>query len=277
MHDHARKVRTAYGIFFGALTALVGVLFIVEAAKMYYAGAASGGEIYTREGVGERLQALLIPVCAWLAAAVGGGVIAMLCPPAPVRVRPDAKKALARIFRRIPAGEGEEYLAAQKGYRTRRLIRIGSLVFVTLFGILAAVMTCVYVFDAAHFTAAEAVGGINGDILAMLKNVLPWIGVTLILAVGATVLDHFNAPKTLAQAKKLLVLGRGNPTLPPPTWVAWKSRADEFFENRWTVLTVRLAILSLAVVFIALGIVNGSADDVLGKAIMICTECIGLG
>ncbi|MBR4539430.1 MAG: thioredoxin [Clostridia bacterium] len=36
-------------------------------------------------------------------------------------------------------------------------------------------------------------------------------------------------------------------------------------------------ILAAAIVFIFLGIFNGSALDVLTKAINICSECIGLG
>lgn len=40
---------------------------------------------------------------------------------------------------------------------------------------------------------------------------------------------------------------------------------------------LQLVILCAAVAFILLGIMNGSAFDVLVKAINICTECIGLG
>ena len=39
----------------------------------------------------------------------------------------------------------------------------------------------------------------------------------------------------------------------------------------------RIVIVSLAVLFIVLGVMNGGARDVLVKAINICTECIGLG
>ena len=41
--------------------------------------------------------------------------------------------------------------------------------------------------------------------------------------------------------------------------------------------TVQAAIVVTAVLLIAAGILNGSAGDVLVKAIHICTECIGLG
>lgn len=40
---------------------------------------------------------------------------------------------------------------------------------------------------------------------------------------------------------------------------------------------LRFLILCAAIFFILLGVMNGSAYDVLVKAITICTECIGLG
>jgi hypothetical protein len=42
-------------------------------------------------------------------------------------------------------------------------------------------------------------------------------------------------------------------------------------------LISRLAILTIALVFVGVGILNGGMADVLGKAVRICTECIGLG
>ena len=44
-----------------------------------------------------------------------------------------------------------------------------------------------------------------------------------------------------------------------------------------TATIVRLIVLAAAVVLIIIGIVNGSARDVLFKAVTICTECVGLG
>ena len=40
---------------------------------------------------------------------------------------------------------------------------------------------------------------------------------------------------------------------------------------------IRVAFLSVGVTFVVLGIMNGGMNQVLGKAIAICTECIGLG
>ena len=40
---------------------------------------------------------------------------------------------------------------------------------------------------------------------------------------------------------------------------------------------LRAGLLILALVLIVLGVLNGGPQGVLGKAIFICTECIGLG
>ena len=42
-------------------------------------------------------------------------------------------------------------------------------------------------------------------------------------------------------------------------------------------LTVRTAVLVIAVVLIILGVLNGGLEDVLTKGAAICTECVGLG
>jgi hypothetical protein len=44
-----------------------------------------------------------------------------------------------------------------------------------------------------------------------------------------------------------------------------------------TIWIARGILLTVAVVMILLGINNGGVAAVLGKAIRICTECIGLG
>ena len=41
--------------------------------------------------------------------------------------------------------------------------------------------------------------------------------------------------------------------------------------------TAKIAVFAVAVVFVIAGIMNGSMEDMLIKAVNICTECIGLG
>ncbi len=41
--------------------------------------------------------------------------------------------------------------------------------------------------------------------------------------------------------------------------------------------TVRIVLLAAAVCLLVAGVFNGTARDVFGKAVKICTECVGLG
>ena len=43
------------------------------------------------------------------------------------------------------------------------------------------------------------------------------------------------------------------------------------------IILIRIIVLALAILFIIVGILNGSMSDVFIKASKICTECIGLG
>ncbi len=40
---------------------------------------------------------------------------------------------------------------------------------------------------------------------------------------------------------------------------------------------IRLAVFAAAAILIVLGSLNGGANDVLVKAVRVCSECIGLG
>ncbi|MDO5135248.1 MAG: CD1871A family CXXC motif-containing protein [Eubacteriales bacterium] len=47
-------------------------------------------------------------------------------------------------------------------------------------------------------------------------------------------------------------------------------------EGRWMVI-LRMAVLGTALVFIGIGVAGKEQWEVLGKAVRICLECIGIG
>ena len=83
---------------------------------------------------------------------------------------------------------------------------------------------------------------------------------------------------TLVMALVGILLGIRDEKLGKPVkGIEMKKRTKPATNGIKPVTIVRLAILVIAIAFIIIGIVNGSARDVLFKAVTICTECVGLG
>ena len=271
---YARKLRLGYGIFLGLFTVVIGILFIVEAAQIYYSGVATPGDPYSREIVGERLSLIMIPIILWLLAAGVGYILSVLLPVTQKeRASASPETALKRLKKRIPQGQSQEFLAEAKQYRKFETMKIVAWSVAAGFALLSAVMGIVYLANTAHFTATN----LTGEILSMVKNVMPWVGVSLLLFIGASLLEYFTAKQELDSVKKLIVLGKGNPVREPSAFVSKRDAVLAFAGDKRTTLVLRLVVLALAVTFIVLGIVNGGMTDVFIKAINICTECIGLG
>ena len=73
-------------------------------------------------------------------------------------------------------------------------------------------------------------------------------------------------------AGRILGIGDPNADQPAKTGGPVKTRQEPKHKN-----IIQAVLIMAAIVLIILGILNGSAVDVLVKAINICTECVGLG
>ena len=268
LQGNANKIRRYYGICLGAFTVVIGLLFIIQAATIYYLGTP-----YSREIAGKKLMQILAPVVLWIVAVVAGYVLTVLFPCADeVRSKPDARKTLSRLRARMPKGESEAFLEERACFKKYELTRLVIWSVCAAFALASAIASIVYLANTAHFSGAD----LNGEVLQMLKNVMPWVGVSFLLAVGAVGYEHFSAKRELESMKKLLVLGRGCPR-EENMFVSVQNKVSAVTGSKWLLLGIRLAVLALALVFIGVGIWNGGMHDVLDKAIKICTECIGLG
>ncbi len=259
----ARRLRLIYGALFTILTLFLAYRFIEEAVSIYDAGG------YSREIVGEHLGELLLPAVLWLAAAVVGYVLAVLLP---VCEKKGKISPLARLMRRIPAGEGDEFKAEKRRFDRYTHIILAVWAAGVLTAVASVIVTAVYFADPAHFG-----GEVTEEVFSLLIHVCPWVGATFLIFVGAGVTELVLEKRRVASAKALLVLGKGCPPAPPS---AIKERAEAAIDKMGSekvLFFVRIALLVLAVVLIGVGIWNGGAGDVLKKAINICTECIGLG
>lgn len=272
--EHAKKLRLIYGIVLAVYTVVMGILFIVSCADIYYS-AGGGYGMYSREVVGSKLGVLLIPAIIWILAVIAGYVISVLFPVLPEKnkVKRDELTALKKLRSRMPEAEGEEFLAARKEFKKGELIRIIVWSVCAAVWLASAIVCAVYVFNVTHFPAVV----FNSEVLAMLRNVFPWFGASFLLCCGALVFEIFYARKALPQMKNLIVLGKGSPLAQPSKLAQGKSTVFTFLRKEDTIMVFRLVLLLFGTVLVVLGIFNGGMTDVLLKAINICTECIGLG
>lgn len=261
----ARRVRLYYGIFLGIFTVVTGILFIVQAALIYYAG---NTPTYSPELVAEKLSQIAVPAWLWVAAVVVGVILwcVFRVPEARLTHKRTARETLVKLCRRIPVTDGELSEEGNQAERAEkiRLVVCASCIFVCL---VCAVVSAVYLFNRSHFPAND----LNTEILAMLKTVLPCAGAGFAACIAFVVYENIAAKRELPYVKKLLATGGARGVLP------LEAKSCALSAPSWTLPAVRIALAVLGVTFIIIGILNGSALDVLVKAVNICTECIGLG
>ena len=142
--------------------------------------------------------------------------------------------------------------------RQRQLVWIGWGLFA-----LCMIPILVYLVNPANFPEAD----LEGMFYSLLRVFLPWTCVGLgVLAVTSILRDKsFLRETQAAQARlkeeKAAGIAPVSGTVHPP--------------KRKTVL--QAILIAAAIALIVAGVFNGSALDVLYKAITICTECVGLG
>lgn len=260
-----RRLHFWYTICLSVLTAVVAILFISQAADIYFSG-----EGYSRELVLERFAMIAAPFWIWVAAIVAGGVIWMIYPAEKKKLKrlPDERADVERLTTMAALREGDpEYDAARAAVERESKIR--RIVWLSCF---AACLICAGVALYFVFNLKAYPSDPNTAVLNLVKSVLPCAATAFAACCGATIFDAISARKIAPQAKKMLALGgRAEPVSAPAGKLA------AIIQSPVTLLAVRTIILAAAVVMIILGTMNGGAQDVLIKAVLICNECIGLG
>lgn len=265
-----QKLRFLYGIFLGVFTVAIGVTLISLAMQIYFSD--PQGNPYNAADVASKARGMIAPVVLWIAAAIVGFVLSEVFPVAERRPAQDGLTSYKKLRRRVPAGEGEEFNRVWTEFRSREVTRLVVRLICVGAALSSGITIVVYLADGSHFPALDP----GGEIIDMLRYVLPLVGVAFAFLIGATVYEGVCAKRELATVKQLIVLGKGYPVRRGKL-SAVQDGAAAIWNSDILVWTVRSVLLTLAVSFLIAGIVNGGMSDVLGKAIQICKECIGMG
>ena len=147
-----------------------------------------------------------------------------------------------------------------------------------LLTVLLAVYPAVYLGTAENFTLAD----LNGSVRSASVTVLVPTAIAFALSILCTFLCTASVRRETAAYQSAVAerkqRGDAAASLSAPTPTVKDRLRAAFRTKKTAVLFVfRAVVLLAAAVLIVLGILNGGIDDVLGKAALICTECIGLG
>lgn len=232
-----------------------GICLIVACLRIYYFG---GEQIYTPEKVSAAFAPIAVPVYICL----GLIVVSVILPFVLKRSEGKAPRTkdigmeLKRLrLTRDPAAADSEKKAALEKLR-KGLYRLYT--FCAVAGAVCAAIFLTYALNGANFTTDNA--KITESVVASMYVLLPCATVAFGCCVLSAYLANRNREKQIALLKQC-----------PPLTQKTAPAKDRFAP------VFRYVVLGLAVACMVYGLATGGWQDVLTKAVNICTECVGLG
>ncbi len=246
--DH-RKIQTIHRIIGWILAAsmlICGILTVMQIISIYQ----SGDRAFTRQSIAQAVKILALPYCILLAVLIFSAVVSVLLPlPNEKRKNRRDNRTLVLSYRNA-APQLNGVLPLQK---QQRILRIG---FATVL-VLLSTYPLFYFADVSHFGVED----INADVLSAAFVLTP----PILLAFGCTYLYKVLEDRLIAKEFELYTEAQIKPL---------RVEKSQNMKKTWIIRGI-LAVVAIG--FIVAGVLNEGHWDVLGKAIKICTECIGLG
>lgn len=250
--DKIKRIHQWYSWILATVMVALGVLFILSCLNIY----ASGPRPYSAEAIALRFHRIIIPVIIGVIGIVGGIALNLLLPLEQKRKKGGSSPEELMLRLRQKA----DVAPVQKEVRLRKILRaVTAFCFVALM-----IYPLVYFLIPGHFSVSK----LNADVIkAVLITLIPAvIGLALCWICQALVNSSFR--REAAVYKQALSTGKRSTNT---------AETEQPLKHCVTLYGIRIVIAVIAVIFVVIGILNGGAEDVLKKAIAICTECIGLG
>jgi hypothetical protein len=255
-----QRLRRIRAVVLCLLVPVACVLLAVSCVGIYRSGEAP----FTRASIGEALGRIAVPLVLTAVAVAAGGVLEWILPASPARPRRyvDRRAAVCKLHAGIDPAKCTP--AEREAVRVCRALDVMLPLTAAVLILVAALPSARYLAVFSHFGTQE----LNGNVAAAALALLPFC----VIAFGICTVTDFLREENLAylQARLVRCYNRG----------ARREKAAPAHATRAhtrLIWAVRLAVLALGVALVVLGVCNGGMRDVLGKAIKICTECIGLG
>ncbi len=268
------KLRAVYGVFFAVFTLLVGGLFIAQVWSIYRSAPTSP---YTVESISKHFKQIAIPVWLWVAGLAVNIALAIVYPEKQARIKAtvDERRSMQRAKEKIPT-EGEFFAQAsaisKRSTRARTVATWLTVAFMTV----AAAFSLLTLFDVFYLPVItrEFFAAGNGLVDKITQTAILSVAVLAVTSVACVWIarsykrEQKEYLAILVESKRAGVTGKKEATKEEKSSKGWKSS---------TIFYARIAIATVGVTLIVIGVCNGGMRDVLQKAINICTQCIGLG
>ncbi|MBR7116414.1 MAG: hypothetical protein IKC87_01740 [Clostridia bacterium] len=257
------KIYLVLTLVLSLVIAITAICYIVGCISIYTAG---NDPMYSREIVNEKLAELAPISIICIILVIAAGVLSLFVDAPKRKAIPLRKSVLLRLTEKRLAGHtlSEEFVSSRKREEKYRKI----IFYIALGTVIAvAAVALIFILDPSRYTSDD----INLDIAysVVIGAVATFISFAACFAASMLLDRSYVREQESAKAEILRIKESGEAAI-----------IDEpecpHGEGHMT-LIIRFTILIVSIVFIILGIFNGGMADVLGKAVRICTECIGLG
>lgn len=256
---NTKRLHTVCGIVTAVLVLMAGICFLLSCLSIYK----SGEKPFSPESVAAHFKTIRIPVIACIVSVAVSAILALFFPQdAPKTKSIRAQIDILTILKAKAGSVTDEELTMQLRREQTRCQRIRMILTLCMTAFFARPF--LFFLEPSRFT----VESLNRDILQILFTFVLYSVVFLVCAIARAYLIRGSIQKQISIYKSAIADSKCDGIAPAP-------KAKK--ECQHGILIARCAVAAIAVVFIVLGIFNGGIQDVLGKAITICTECIGLG
>ena len=260
--SYQKKIRLVFKIALSIQVAVVGICLILSCLTTYH----SGESPFTVASIAAQFAKISLSVYLFLFGICFGEALAIVMPLEEARptAKIDAAVKLKRCYQKLgnALSVAPDFLkkACEREKSKRLAYRIGCSVIC----VAATLPLVLYLFDLSHFTTS-----LNESVIAATVRVIPFVTIG-----GVSYLVMCRLINVSLQRELKLVESMMEQTDCKGSHVT-KSAVGKNEQMRTVI--VRAVLLVVAIAMICLGVANGGMRDVLGKAIKICTECIGLG
>lgn len=268
-----KRIRFVWRIATSLLLIVTGVLFMASCYSIYK----SGDSPFTRDSISASFSKIAVLTYVTIFAVIGGAVIEISFPPEKKKLtgkRTDLlvmKSLYAKT--NISALADDIRLSIEREEKLRHVMRI---IVIVLF-IFSGFLPLIYLLNPNNFPAIA--GEYNSEILRGMLFYLACLTPVFVYEIVYVIACDKSIIRETEKLKEAIKENGISDCKSTDKNEGVFRKIAVFVNNneKSLILGVRIAFVGCAIGFIIAGIFNGGMNNLLNKAINICTECIGLG